>query len=73
MIKNSFECSELRELLEDYTYEVFMEQCQRILKSGRCVWYVSGNYGHSQAIDLVEQARALFNFKTVKIEDIVAV
>ena len=40
------------------------------LKSGRCVWYISGNCGHKEAIDIVERAKESLSLDTVAIEDL---
>ena len=40
------------------------------MKSGRGVWFVSGNYSQDQAIELVESARQQFNLESIKIEDL---
>lgn len=34
------------------------------------MWSVSGNYGHEQAIELVEKAKSRFNLSSIKIEDL---
>jgi len=43
------------------------------LKNGRYVWYVTGNYGHDQAIELVEKTRELFGLKSVSIDQLAPV
>ena len=40
------------------------------LKSGRSVWYVGGNYGHEEAIALVDSARGKLGLDTVQVEDL---
>ena len=73
MISNSFEIKELVDLLRNYTYKQFRHQLGGFLKVGRCVWYITGNIGHLEAIKLVERTRALFKLKNVNIEDVVKV
>ena len=59
MYKNAWEHRELRKVLEDFTYEQFMDQVKTWLKGGQYVFYVYGNYEANGAIKLVEQVRDL--------------
>ena len=63
----------MRKHLENYTFEDFQEQHQNWLMSGRQLWYVTGNFGHEKAVELVENTRKQFNLSSVKIEDLVDV
>jgi len=40
------------------------------LKSGRSLWYVTGNISPSEAEKIVEGAREAFGLQTVKLEDL---
>lgn len=70
MVNTAVEQSQMRKILESYTYEDFERQHAEWLKSGRQLWYVTGNYGHEEAIQLVEKARTHFNLSSVKIEEL---
>ena len=63
----------MRKHLEGYTFEDFQEQHQNWLMSGRQLWYVTGNFGHEEAIKLVESTREQFKLSSVRIEDLVDV
>jgi secreted Zn-dependent insulinase-like peptidase len=70
MVNVAVEQSQMRTILETYTYEDFQKQHQNWLKSGQQLWYVTGNYGHEEAIQLVEKARSHFNLEHIKIEEL---
>lgn len=73
MVNVAIEQSQMREELEGYTFENFQESHKNWLKSGKQVWYVTGNLGHEQAIEIVDSTRAQFRLSDVKIEDLVDV
>ena len=50
MLNLSLEQRQMRKHLENYTFEDFQQQHRDWLMSGRYVWYVTGNYGHEEAI-----------------------
>ena len=60
----------MREVLEKFTYQDYKNDVQHWLKSGRFVWYISGNYSHDGAIQLVEETRKMFNLKNTLICDL---
>ena len=37
------------------------------------MWFVTGNFGHQEAIDLVENARGKFDLSSIRIEDLAAI
>lgn len=53
-IKNSFEKRQMRALLDKYTYSNFQTDLAGWLKSGRFLWFITGNYRSDMAIALVE-------------------
>lgn len=53
------EKKQLTEHLESFTYDQFKKYLKDWLKTGRSVWYVSGNYDNEKAISLVEEARGI--------------
>lgn len=68
MYKNAWEHRELRKVLEDFTYEKFMEQVNTWLKGGQYVFYVYGNYESDGAIKLVEQVRDLLKLEATNMK-----
>ena len=58
IINKSFESSEKRDALAQLDYAKFKEYQQNWMKTGKTVWFVCGNYGHDEAVELVEKARA---------------
>ena len=48
------------DLIPGYTYAEFESNLKSFFKSGHMVWYIYGNYGHEQAVELVENTRSLF-------------
>jgi secreted Zn-dependent insulinase-like peptidase len=56
MVNAAVEQSQMRTILEAYTYQDFKDDLKGWLKSGRQCWYVTGNYDHEAAIELVEGA-----------------
>jgi secreted Zn-dependent insulinase-like peptidase len=40
------------------------------LKSGRSVWYITGNWSDEKCIELVEESRKKFNLASIKIEEL---
>lgn len=73
MVNVAVEQSQMREYLENYTFEDFQAKQKNWLMSGRQLWYVTGNFGHEQAVELVESTRDQFKLQSVKIEDLVDV
>lgn len=63
----------MRSILEDYSYADFKEHHQRWLNSGRQLWFVTGNFGHQEAVDLVENARSEFDLSSIKLEDLAGI
>ena len=57
-------------MIGDYTYDQFKEKLGTWLKNGRFLWYITGNYAHDKAIELVEQTRTLFDVKPLAIQDV---
>jgi hypothetical protein len=47
-----------------------MDQLKNWLKKGRYTWFICGNYGHEEAIKLVEDVNAVFALDKMRIEDI---
>lgn len=64
------EKKQLRKSLENFTYEMYQEYLKDWMVTGRSVWYVSGNYAHDKAIELVENSRTFLDLKTIKIEEL---
>ena len=56
--------------LEAFTFEKFKNFQSEWLRSGRAVWYVTGNIGSDNAIEIVEQAIEKLNLKTVNKQDL---
>lgn len=54
VISSSFEKKALRKILEKFTFEDFVVQSKEWLKSGRFVWYITGNISKDSAISTVE-------------------
>ena len=50
----SFEKCKLRELLEKYDFKQFSDQMKTWMVSGRCEWFIIGNIGSSQSIEVVK-------------------
>ena len=68
LINTAVQKKQLLPYLEEFTYENFMQYLDASwLKSGRAVWYISGNLGHEEAIALVESAREKLNLQKVQI------
>ena len=57
LVNLSFEKKQLAKELENFYYKDFLKYMKNWLKSGRCVWYISGNCGHKEAIEIVEKAK----------------
>ena len=53
------------------TFEEFVEIGKDWLKSGRLLWYVTGNISKENALSLVEKARAAFKLRPTDKEDLV--
>lgn len=70
LVNLSLQKKQLIPHLEAFTYDQFTESLKEWLKSGRSVWYVGGNYGHDEAIELVESARAKLGLGAVQVEDL---
>lgn len=68
MINAAVEQNQMRNVLEGYTYQDFKEHQQSWLKSGRQCWYVTGNYDHEAAVQLVEGACKQLNLQPARIE-----
>jgi len=43
----------------------FVRDLSNWLKTGRMLWYISGNISHDTAIQIVDQARSILNIKSV--------
>jgi len=65
LLEGGWEPSQIRELLEPFTYEQFKEMQAAWLKTGRMLWYVYGNIDKKTSIETVEQARALLKITGV--------
>lgn len=63
----------LREHLETFVFEDFTELLGQWLKSGRQVWYISGNLDADASIKIVENARDTLALESVKIENLIDV
>ena len=70
-MRGAFEKKALRNILENYTFEEFVHESQEWLKSGRTLWYVSGNIAKEQAVHMTERAREILALKPVDKEDLV--
>lgn len=51
----------LRKILDKLTFEEFVVMASHWLKSGRLLWYVTGNLDKNAAIQTVEKARKAFS------------
>lgn len=66
----NFEQKHLRSLLEPFEYVDFQEFHKDWLKSGKCIWFISGNLTSEQAVSLVESAMQQLNLAPLAEEDI---
>lgn len=53
----------MRSILESFTFEEFVNMSNNWLKSGRLVWYVSGNFKSESAINIAEEVRKTLNLE----------
>ena len=60
----------LRPLLENYSYEKFNEDMAQWMKSGRYVWYITGNITSDEAIQIVEKTRETMGLNNLPVEQI---
>lgn len=65
LLEGGWEPKQIKDLLEDFTYEQFKEMQASWLKTGRMVWYVYGNIEKETAIKTVEQARQILKIENV--------
>jgi len=72
-LSTSFEKKHLNGALEKLTYQEFMGQLNQFFKSGKFIWFFSGNIQHEVVISTVEKVRGKFNMKNVEIADLVEV
>jgi len=57
--------SQLKDVLERYSFDQFREHSDKWLTKGRQTWFVSGNFDDQKAVELVEEAS-----QTLKLRDI---
>ena len=60
LVNLKLEKKHLRSHLEKFGYDGFTGYIKDWLKTGRSVWYITGNYDHDKCILLVEDARKKF-------------
>jgi secreted Zn-dependent insulinase-like peptidase len=70
IINASNEKKVLRKILEKLTFEEFVSMASHWLKSGKLLWYVTGNLDKQSAIQMVEKARKVFSFGHVDKDDL---
>jgi len=56
--------------LESLTFEEFLTLTQGWLKSGRMLWYVTGNIDKQPSIQMVENAKRVFQFRAAEKDDL---
>jgi secreted Zn-dependent insulinase-like peptidase len=61
----------LKQILEGFTFEEFLDINAGWMKSGRLLWFVSGNMSKETAISLAEKTRKVFNLRPTEKEDLV--
>ena len=69
-MSGAFEKKTLRNILENYTFEEFVHESQEWLKSGRTLWYVSGNIAKEEALYLAERVTEILALEPVEKEDL---
>ena len=70
IINTSIEKSELLNIVQSYTFEEFLQDQSHWLKSGKQYWYICGNYGENESINLAEDTKNLMNFKPLGLEEV---
>lgn len=73
MLACSFEKKHLNKALESYTFDKFTAQLNQIFKTGRYLWFFSGNVAPETAISTVESIRSNFTLQGIEILDTVEV
>lgn len=58
MLTTAYEKKQLKQILEDMTFEEFVHMSEGWMQSARFVWFCHGNLSKDQAIGLVEKARS---------------
>jgi len=69
-LSSAIEKKVLRGLLENYTYESFMQELAQWLVNGRYVWYVTGNISSDSAVEIVENVRSIIGLNNLEVSKI---
>ena len=64
------EKKQLRDHLENFKFDDFKTDLDKWLKTGRQVWYISGNLSEEDATLIVEEAKQTLNLEQIKISDL---
>ena len=70
LINSAFDRKQLLRILEDMTFEEFVNIGRDWMRTGRMVWFINGNIAKDVSIQIVERAREAFNLKPVEKEDL---
>jgi len=69
-LSSAIEKKVLRGLLENYSYESFMQELSQWLVNGRYVWYVTGNISNDSAVEIVESVRSIIGLNNLDVSKI---
>jgi len=69
-LSSAIEKKVLRGLLENYSYESFMQELSQWLVNGRYVWYVTGNISNDSAVEIVENVRSIIGLNNLDVSNI---
>ncbi len=70
LINASNEKKVLKKILEKFTFEDFVSMASHWLKSGKLLWFVTGNLDKQSAILMVEKARTVLSLANVDKDDL---
>ena len=70
MFHNNFELKNLRALLNVYSFEDFTKQLGNWFKNARFLTYITGNFEHQKAIEIVEKVREHFNVTALPVKQV---
>lgn len=65
VLDQSFERSELKELLEKFTFEDFQRMHDKWLRTGVMLFFVHGNFEKGATIEFIDEARKILDLKAV--------
>ena len=58
------------DILEELTFEEYASAAKNFLKSGRMLWYISGNLAKQAAVDIVNESRKVWQITSTSIENL---